>query len=217
MKNLKATVLIIMVSISAYAQQPVRTNRFPAGTFHQKNLNINGISVGLYTGFGDFGDSVANVHTNGMRLEAVGMGILSPLLPKSPISEDDRQFNALMATPASEQINGFNLSPAGTMCDCITNGVSAGAIGQYNRQVNGLSASIVINLAEKHNGVQLAMFNESFAMNGLQIGVSNYAQRSRGIQIGLFNQSKNLKGIQLGLWNKNQRRKLPILNWNFKD
>lgn len=215
--KLKLTLLTLLVSITAFAQLPKKTNRFPVGTFHQKNMNITGISAGLFSGYGDFGETSANVQTNGIRLEVPGMGILLPLLPKSPISEDADDFKAKMATPASERINGFNLSPAGTICDCITNGISAGAIGQVNRQVNGVSASIILNMAERHNGVQLSMFNESYAMNGIQIGLSNYGQQARGFQIGIFNQSKNLKGIQIGLWNKNQKRKLPILNWNFTD
>jgi hypothetical protein len=37
-----------------------------------------------------------------------------------------------------------------------------------------------------------------------------------GLQIGIVNKSKNLRGIQIGIWNVNQKRKLPLLNWNFK-
>jgi hypothetical protein len=192
----KLIILMLITSITAAsAQSPKRTNRFPVGTFHKKNQNINGLSVGLYSGYGDFGDSMRNV----------------------TISDSEEGFKTMMATPASERINGFNLSPAGTVCDCIVNGISAGLIGQINRQVSGVSASLVMNLVERHNGIQIAMFNESYAMNGLQIGLSNYGNRARGLQIGLFNQSKNFKGIQLGLWNRNQKRKLPILNWNFRD
>jgi hypothetical protein len=209
--------MLITSITAASAQSPKRTNRFPVGTFHKKNQNINGLSVGLYSGYGDFGDSMRNVTSNGIRLEVLGGGILVPLIPSSPISDSEEGFKTMMATPASERINGFNLSPAGTVCDCIVNGISAGLIGQINRQVSGVSASLVMNLVERHNGIQIAMFNESYAMNGLQIGLSNYGNRARGLQIGLFNQSKNFKGIQLGLWNRNQKRKLPILNWNFRD
>lgn len=216
MKRIDLIFLIISVSsITAFAQAPKRINRFPIGTFHQKNVNITGISVGLFSGYGDFGEVAANVQTNGIRLEAIGLGLLSPLLPVSPISDNEDEFKAKMAGRLSEWINGFNISPAGTMCNCITNGISAGAVGQVSRQINGVSASIVLNMSEAHNGVQLSMFNESFAMNGIQIGLSNYGYRARGLQIGIFNQSKNLKGIQIGLWNKNQKRKLPIVNWNF--
>ncbi|EOR96536.1 hypothetical protein ADIARSV_0265 [Arcticibacter svalbardensis MN12-7] len=176
------TVLVLIGDVNAAsAQLAERTNRFPVGTFHKKNLNINGISAGLYSGYGDFGESFVNVHTNGIRLEAIGMGVIIPLLPSSPISESEEQFKATMSTSPSEKINGFNLSSAGTICDCTTNGVSAGAIGQISRQVNGVSVSFVMNMAEKHNGIQLAMVNESFAMNGIQLGISNQAHRARGL------------------------------------
>ena len=38
----------------------------------------------------------------------------------------------------------------------------------------------------------------------------------RGLQIGVVNKSKNLRGIQIGIWNVNQKRRLPLINWNFK-
>jgi len=218
MKTMKLKLILLLLigsTTAVLAQSPKRKNRYPVGTFHQKNQNITGISVGLYSGFDDNEDR--NVHTNGIRLEPIGMGIAVPLIPSSPISETEGQFKATMAAPPSEVINGFNLSPAGTVCDCITNGVSAGLIGQINKQVNGISASLMMNFSESTNGIQLAMFNESYAMNGLQIGISNTGRSARGLQIGLVNESDNLKGVQIGLWNVNKKRKLPIINWNFKD
>jgi hypothetical protein len=53
-------------------------------------------------------------------------------------------------------------------------------------------------------------------MKGVQISAFNYINTGSGLQIGLFNTSQNFKGIQIGLWNVNQKRKLPIINWNFK-
>lgn len=208
--------LLIGSTFAVKAQSENRKTRFPAGIFHQKDQTINGFSLGLYTGMNDFAGENRNVHTNGIRLEAVGLGLFVPLIPSSPISENENAYKSAMSAPVSERINGLNLSPAGTVCDCLTNGISAGFIGQISQQVNGVSGSIMINLAEKHNGVQLAMFNESYAMNGIQIGLGNTGYRARGLQIGLVNHSTNLKGMQIGLWNVNQKRKLPILNWNFK-
>jgi len=223
------TLLLVASTIAANAQVPQkRTNRFPVGTFHQKNSNINGLSVGLYSGYEGENEG-RNVHTNGIKLEPVGAGIILPLLPHSPISDVESEFK-IPALPPSERINGFNLSPAGTTCDCNTNGVSAGFIGQMNRKVNGFSISVVMNLTGQHNGAQMSVFNESFVMNGLQMGFTNYSQKARGIQfgfsnvgvsarglqIGVFNNSKNFKGLQVGLWNTNQKRKLPVLNWNFR-
>lgn len=216
MKSKLILLILLGVAQMVKAQSPEKKNRFPLGTFHHQNLNITGISVGLYSGLDDEGEEYRNVQTNGIRLEAVGLGLLVPLIPHSPISEDEQQYKATMASPPSERINGFNLSPAGTVCDCMVNGISAGFIGQINRSVNGIGLSVMMNFSERNNGIQLSMFNESSVMNGLQIGVSNGGRRARGLQIGLMNSSVDLKGIQLGLWNVNQKRKLPILNWNFK-
>lgn len=52
-------------------------------------------------------------------------------------------------------------------------------------------------------------------MNGMQIGGNNYAKKMYEIQIGIINKSNKTKGIQIGLWNINEKRKFPILNWNF--
>jgi len=214
--NIKIIVALIAAStLTAKAQSLQRTNRFPVGSFHQKNVNITGISVGLYSGLDD--DEDRNVQSNGIRLEPIGLGILVPLIPRSPVAESEEQYKGEMSAEPSERINGFNLSPAGTVCDCITNGISAGFIGQIGRKVNGISASIMMNFAQSHNGIQLAMFNDSYAMNGLQIGVGNSGGRTRGLQIGIINHSRKLKGVQIGLWNVNQKRKFPILNWSFKD
>lgn len=207
--------IIISGTTTAFAQLQKRTSHFPVGSFHEKNSTINGISVGLYSVLSQ--DSINNVHTNGIRLEAIGLGILSPLMPRSPIAETEEQFKTKMAEPLAERINGFNLSPAGTVCDCVVNGIGAGLIGQINRRVSGVSVSVMINLAQEHNGIQVAMINESYAMRGFQIGFNNTSGKARGIQIGIFNHATNLKGIQFGLWNTNQKRKLPILNWSFGD
>jgi hypothetical protein len=37
--------------------------------------------------------------------------------------------------------------------------MSVGAIGQSLLQVNGIAASAVMNLIQKHNGLMLALFN----------------------------------------------------------
>lgn len=216
--KLKLIILLLLGGITtAGAQIPKRTIHFPAGIFHKKNSTINGLGVGLYSGIDEGPKDIQfrNVHINGIKLEAIGLGILVPMMPYSPVADDEAEYQANMAEPLSEKVNGLNLSPAGTASDCFINGISAGLIGQVGRQVNGISATVVMNFAQKHNGIQAAMFNDSYVMNGLQVGLSNRSGRARGLQIGLVNHSTNFKGIQLGLWNTNQKRKLPIFNWNF--
>ena len=223
------TFLFLILTISSYGQDEKRKNYFPIWTFHQDSINIHGISVGLWT-FNSEPPRFTN--TNGIKVELIGIGIPLLLMPRSPIVETDSAFVKLEQKPLSEKINGLNLSLSGTACHCLTNGLTAGLIGQIHFQVNGISISIFGNSTQKHNGVMAAISNEAYYMNGLQVGlfnsgyktkgvqlgiIGNYADEMKGLQIGLSNISKKLKGIQIGLWNVNQKRKLPFINWNFEE
>ena len=198
-------------SISSIAQD--RKNYFPIWSYHQSNLNIHGISIGL----GAFNFDPKNTFTNGIRVGLIGAGILAPLMPGDPTANDKEQFDKIMSSPLSERINGINLVGGGSMCDCKINGLSLGFIGHSTIQNNGISAAGFINYTQVHNGTQASIFSSgAYKMGGLQVGLFNNAKKSWGIQIGLVNDSEVMYGLQFGLWNVNQKRKLPIFNWNFK-
>ena len=215
-KRTFASIIFFILAICSYGQND---NRFPIWTFHEKNVNIHGISVGLVsTGTSERN---TNTNTNGIRLELIGIGILIPMIPNIPTFEERY----------SERINGLNLSTLGTACDCLTNGISVGGVGQINYQVNRISLSAMINITQKQNGIMVATVNYSHTMNGLQLGFNNNGEeikgvqvaltineteKMRGLQIGVVNKSENLRGIQIGIWNVNQKRRLPLINWNFK-
>ena len=215
------------LTVCSYGQSVKRKNYFPIWTFHQDSINIHGLSIGLWS----FNSEPRYTNTNGIKLEIIGIGIGIPLIPRSPIVETDSAFIKLKQEPLSERINGLNLSASGSACHCLTNGLTAGFIGQIHFQVNGISASLFMNFTQKHNGFMTAMFNDAYYMNGLQVGlgnngyktkgvqiglIGNNAKEMKGLQIGLFNKSEKFKGLQIGLWNVNQKRKLPLINWNFK-
>ena len=221
------TLLFLILTISSYGQVDKRKNYFPIWTYHQKNINIHGISLGI----GTVRAEPRYTNTNGIKIEIIGAGIAIPLIPQSPVAQNDSAFVKLSQEPISEVINGLCISASGTVCDCITNGINIGLIGHINFQVNGITASVFMNFSQRHNGAQLALFNESYYMNGIQLGLSNYGYKTKGlqigllsngskemkgVQIGLFNKSEKFRGIQIGLWNVNQKRKLPLINWNFR-
>jgi hypothetical protein len=224
--TLFTTFLFLIFAITSYGQIDKRKNYFPIWTFHQDSINIHGISLGLWSF-----NKERNTNTNGVKFELIGIGILIPAIPSSPIVETDSAFIKLKQEPLSERINGLNLSTSGTACHCLTNGLAAGFIGQINFQVNGVSTSLFMNFSQKHNGLMAASFNEAYYLNGIQVGFSNNGHKTKGLQIGIiginademkgvqigvFNKTKKLNGIQIGLWNINQKRKLPLINWNFK-
>jgi hypothetical protein len=196
-------------------------------TFQKNNVIINGISVGLWS----HSDEPRNTTSNGLRLEIPGIGILAPIMPRSPISESDSAHYYKSIEPISEKINGVNLSLTGTVCNCSVNGITVGGMGQVIYKVNGISAA-GLNIVEVHGGVQMAIFsNDTYILKGLQIsfygnstyylkgvqaGFLNIGENTKGLQIGIFNKSKITKGIQIGLWNVNEKRRMPFINWNFK-
>lgn len=171
---------------------------FPAWTYHKKNATILGVSGGLWPST----DSARKTNTIGLKLEAPGVGLFAAFVPSSPVSETDSAFQAFKKQVVSEKVYGVSVSLTGTICNCTVNGISVGGIGQIQGRINGISFS-PISFTEVHNGLQLAVYSQTYKMNGIQIGFVNNSSRTRG--------------IQLGLWNKNEKRSLPILNWNFSD
>jgi hypothetical protein len=190
-----APVLLLLLSFHAGAQK--RKVIFPIWTFQQMNTTICGVSVGLWS----FSDTTRNTHTNGIRLSLIGEGIIVPFVPRSPLAENDSQLLAMKKGIPTEAINGINISGTGSGGAYIINGISVGMVGHLTQQVNGISAS-AINFAQIHNGIQVAIYNECYKMHGIQIGFENH--------------SKDTRGIQFGFWNVNERRKLPLINWNFR-
>jgi hypothetical protein len=194
--KLTLTLLLTFSSLSVSGQQDRRL-RLPVWTFHQRNLEIYGVSLGAFSVEG----WPENTHTNGVKIEVIGLGLAIGLAPHSPIAINDSAFQIIQTEASSEQVNGLSLSASGTVCNCTINGGSLGLIGQVTHKMNGISAVMFFNFAQIHRGIQLGALNDAFKM--------------RGLQLGLFNLSKDTKGIQLGLWNVNELRKLPLINWSF--
>jgi hypothetical protein len=209
------TFLLLTCVSSSFAQK--RQNVFPIWSYHARNLNITGLSVGLGT-LWENDEAPRNTNTNGIKLELIGTGILIPLKPDNAFPVDtDSALNSYQMQPRSERINGISLTGTGTVCNCVVNGASAALFWKLEHKVNGVSAALWVNTANIHNGIQAAgLFNVSYIGRGIQIGGFNEGDYFSGVQIGLVNYSRKLRGIQIGLWNINERRKFPIINWNFK-
>ena len=209
MKHLIILTLSLFLLNNLYGQDSSMLKKQIIGTFHTSDTEINGFSFGFASTMGD----ERNVKTNGLRLEVPGIGFLSFMgngFPNAtePFKLDDYKF--------SEVVNGLNLS-SGSWCDCNYNGITVGLFGQYGKLGNGLSLAGAYNIIDKQNGIQVAVIaNTSYYFKGVQISAFNFAHHAKGLQVGLVNRSRGLKGIQLGLWNVNQKRQLPIINWNFK-
>lgn len=208
---MRTFLLSLLVLVSAVTQAQQLKTRFPLWTFHQKNVRIYGVSLGAYSL-----NKNVNTITNGLRLEAPGIGLLLLLLPRTPW--DTTHGNTAQDFPDNEypeRTNGVSLSFLGAM-QYRVNGFSIGGIGQVNWYMNGLSVSGGMNLAKDMNGIQVGTFNLCERAAGIQVGMMVITSRLRGLQIGLWNNSQNTRGMQIGLWNVNEKRKLPFVNWNFR-
>lgn len=236
MKSIVLSVFVMLMSLNLMSQEGndkvKRKFRAPIWTTHSKNTDILGVAFSLMPK--QLFKDTTLTRTYGLRIEPSVAAILFPLIPKSPISSSIDEFEAVMEAHIVEKVNGVNLS-SGTFGEVNINGLSACFFGQYVYRINGVGVSIVGNFVEKHNGLLVSggyfgnqtfkfngvaisfIGNESFDMNGLQIATQNYIlNKGTGVQIGLYNQAKNFRGIQIGLWNKNDKRSLPIINWQFK-
>ena len=216
MKNL-IILIILLISIKAFSQDFNEKTRYLFGTFHTQNTTINGISVGA---FPQFNDKKRFVRTNGIRLEVPGIGLVGFMANGSLIRNEE----------TDEIVNGLNIS-TGTMGNVSFNGITLALVTQSGTEnngfaiaglwngmnkSNGIQIAGLLNEATYSNGIQIALSNSTEYMTGLQIGGVNYTVKKMvGLQIGIGNMSKKTKGIQLGLWNINEKRKLPIINWNF--
>lgn len=210
MKQLSQTlILLLTICVHAHSQDAAALNKRIIGTFHTANIKYNGLSFGLVSTMADD----RNVTTNGLRLEVPGIGIISFMGNGFPNAKEP--FD-LANFKYSEVVNGLNIS-TGSWCNCNYNGWTFAAVGQYGKLGNGFSFAGGRNIIDQQNGVQMAIIaNSSYYMDGVQISGFNYINTGSGLQIGLLNRSKHFKGIQIGLWNVNQKRKLPLINWNFK-
>ena len=132
----------------------------------------------------------------------------------------------------SEVVNGINVS-SGSLGGLSYNGITIGVFAQNGVLNNGIALAGVWNSLAKSNGITASfiinetylqqrvcswlLWNTSFDTKGVQIGLTNNSIKAVGLQIGGYNKSKKTRGIQIGLWNRNEKRKLPFINWNFKD
>lgn len=160
-------------------------------------------SMGL--GIGVFGsESYCNLRCRrdsyGLGIQLIGQGLFQSFMINS------FEFEKFVLQPYSRETaksshNGLLISTFGTHTEYI-NGVSFSAWMSGGLEINGLSVNCLWSIYQK--------------TNGLVIAAVNHVNKVHGVQIGLFNKAKTLKGIQIGLWNVNDKRSLPLINWNFK-
>lgn len=199
---------IKIFSLSPISRKVNRVNGFTLGFGHYENQKIkfqkvNGLNL-------EASPNSIILMSFGINIpfEGIFVGINDNLISNAAFMDDN--------TPTYIKINGLNISSGGFLGGANVNGLNISILTTMN-QMNGFSINASVIDTQKYNGISIAgIANISDFGNGIQIAPSNVCRNHTGIQIGLFNHSKNLRGMQFGLWNTNGKRKLPLINWQFK-
>lgn len=234
MKKHICIIFLVLITVNINAQDSLSTERelrFPAWITHSKNTDIVGLSLGFFPT--DYNSVNHLTRSYGIRLEAFPLSFLYFLAPRSPISTSEKAYLSTLKGHVTQKIYGLNIS-TGTFESIDAYGISLTGFMHYSRKNNGIAIAGMTNSIERANGlvigfggngvyegngIMLASVwgNETMRFNGLQIsGFNSILEKGTGIQIGLWNTAKNFRGIQLGLWNKNDKRSLPLINWQFR-
>ena len=236
MKYLITTLTILLtLNFNLGAQHHTKQKiRGPIWITDDAGTDVIGLSLATYPkGFFQGGETHTS-NTFGVKFEASPISMLYFIAPKSPLKSGSKDsFQNTLNTAVNEKIYGLNLE-TGNYSSKDVYGVSFTAMLHYSRKSNGINIAGLSNTIEranglivayggnevyKGNGAMVGIFgNSAHHFNGIQIsGVNRIEDRGVGLQIGIFNKASDFRGLQLGLWNKNDKRSLPILNWQFSE
>lgn len=183
----------------------IKRNAFPIWFLPTQRDNVGIIAIGLI-GSEAICDNDVHRSSHGLNLQIIGQGFFIPFNFKATgykvLFHDSTEHYLDEEWKELIKHNGIVVSTFGTMTH-ITNGLSISAWFSSGKKMNGIALNLLAN--------------KYAIVNGLCIAVSNESYKTNGIQIGLINRTRKLKGFQFGLWNVNQKRKLPLINWCFKD
>jgi hypothetical protein len=206
---------IIISSITCIGQIGVENdlnsigqNKYIIGFVPSKANNIYGFAVG-FIGSEAICNKPYTKYSHGINLQIPGQGILQTFyIFNSPFK---RAYETNLIGNEIFQIDT-------TLKKVIHNGLLLSLTGTFSDQVNGISISGWMSLGKIMNGLSInPLWNLYYKVNGVSIGVSNNSLEIKGVQFGIINKTVKLKGVQIGIWNKNEKRSLPLINWNFKD
>lgn len=211
MKRIHIILLIVFSAIFSFSQSDSLTlekrakDRYGIWFIPTASKNIYGIAIG------PLGSEVIcnrpyTKFSYGLNLQLFGEGFLQVMyinkLKHTVFNESyyPDSINMQDTIPLRAVHNGILISPLGTFTDLV-DGISLSAWMSMGKKINGLSFNLIWNLYEQVNGVSIGIVNQTVVING--------------VQIGLVNKTKKIRGFQFGLWNINEKRSLPIINWNF--
>ncbi|MFS4430146.1 LA_2272 family surface repeat-containing protein [Chryseobacterium sp. GVT01B] len=195
---------VLLFNSLAYASDSLKADslkpRFIAASPSKNVRNVNGILFKYY----DEEDHFKPKKVNGLGMGFNFLGIFLPPLMLFNLQLPGNDDYVMVPREKMNTINGLQLSLI-NMEPTVTNGLEVNVSSNINTYAvtNGVSVSPFFNLHHEMKGVSAAP-------------LANIGHKCRGLQIGLYNKCEDFRGIQIGGWNENGKRKLPLINWNFK-
>ena len=197
------TIVLLFHSL-AYASDSLKVDslkpRLIAASPSKNVRNVNGVLFKYY----DEEDHFKPKKVNGLGMGFNFLGIFLPPLMLFNLQLPDNNDYVVVPREKMNMINGLQLSLI-NMEPTVTNGLEINVSSNINTYAvtNGVAVSPFFNLHHEMKGVSVAP-------------LANIGKKCRGIQIGLYNKCDDFRGVQIGGWNENGKRKLPLINWNFK-
>jgi len=209
MRKLLLLILLLSTSIGSFAHlgpaklQKRKVDRYVIWVVPSLATNIYGIAIGP-VGSEVICHSPYAKKSHGINLQ-IGQGFLLSFMVGRHNLIESRDTSTKSKTDSSYK-------------RVIHNGILVSIFGTITNQINGISLSSWMSANNKVNGLSInLLWNMQDSLNGASIGLVNMAKKTSGSQIGIYNKTLKLRGFQFGLWNVNERRSLPIINWNFRD
>ncbi|KFF24621.1 hypothetical protein [Chryseobacterium vrystaatense] len=202
--------IVLLAGIIMNAQDSLHAvsdrSKFIAFSPSKETKNVNGMLIKYYD---EIDQEIQPKKVNGIGLGLNGLGVFFPLLFLVNITSiDNWAINDVGSEPLPDKMNKIN-------------GLQFSIINMEPTVTNGLELSLSSNISAPSvtNGIAVSpLYNFHHTTNGLAVSTfANISQKCRGVQVSLINVCKNSRGIQIGFWNENERRKFPLINWNFKN
>lgn len=181
-------------------------DRYGCWLIPSASKNIYGIAIGP-VGSEAICNRPYTKYSHGLNIQILGQGFFQIFYINK------KNFKDFNENDNSDSLSIQNMLPK----RAIHNGLLISPLGTFTDQINGVSLSMWMSMGTKINGLSFnLLWNLYKQVNGITIGFFNNSAVTKGLQIGLINKTIELKGFQFGLWNQNEKRSLPLINWNLK-
>lgn len=170
----------------------------------------NGLAMGWLISVDDYCNHMDSVRINGLHLNASPFAAIAGCMAMMFTLYQPQKFREQLDIKQLRQPLAIHHKLNGLSISFVEGG--------KNWSFQGAHITVIARFVERQNGLSVSgMWAEHKYFNGLAVsGILNLAEKANGVQIALFNHAHEMRGVQLGLWNRIGRRATPLINANFR-